>query len=112
MADSLEVRLQITNTVKFATGRTDKPAVQRTNPTIVAIYQNGSGIDVIFDPKISLKNSLVQIGPKMDQWTGQQMTDDAITYAASQVKLLIKGAPVNVISEQYRATFEAAYARS
>ena len=110
MADSLEVRLRVTNPVQFAADRTDKPAVQRTNPTVVAIYQNGSGIDVILDPKISLKNSLVQIGPKMEQWIGQQMTTDAIKYSVAGVKPLASGAPIKVTGpEPYRTTFEAYY---
>ncbi len=112
MADApLEVRLQVTSSAQFATGRTDKPAVERRNPTKVLIYQ-GSGIDVILDSVITTRQQLVQIGPKMDQWSSQQMTEEAITYAAAQVKLLAKGAPVNVsCPEQYKAAFEAAYSK-
>lgn len=114
MSDApLEVRLQVTKPSDFAAGRTDKPVTERRNPTKVAVYKGDGIIDVILDPAINLSTQLVQVGSKMDQWTSQQMTEEAITYAAAQVRLLAKGAPVNVsCPDQYKAVFEAAYAKS
>ena len=119
MADApLEVRLQVTNPSQFAEGRTDIPVAERKDPTKVRIYTNGDGIDVVLDSSIASKQRIVTIpsgtgtGAKMGMWTSQQMTEEAIAYAAAQVKLLAKGAPVNVsCPEQYKAAFEAAYSK-
>ncbi len=113
MSDTpLEVRLQLTSPAQFAAGRTDKPAVERRNPTKVTIYQADSGIDVILDPVISTKQQLVQIGPKMDMWTSQQMTEDAIKFSVAGVKPLANDVPINVTGpEPYLTAFEAAYSK-
>ncbi len=120
MADApLEVILQVINPSDFAKGRTDKPVAERRDPTRVYVYTNSDSIDIVLDPSIASKQKMVTIpsgtgaGAKMDMWTGQQMTVEAITYAAAQVRQLARGAPVNVSGpEQYKVTFEAAYAKS
>lgn len=112
--------MQVTSPVDFAAGRTDKPAIERQNPTKVYIYNNSSGIDVVLDPSIVLNQKMVTVpsttgktGATMDMWNSQKMTEDAITYAAAQVKQLAKGAPVSVnCPEQYKAAFKAAYSKS
>ena len=96
-----------------------QPTVQRQNPTGVLIYQ-GESLEVYLHPDIQRKDKIVTVpsatgagGSKMEVWTGQQMTVEAIAYAAAQVRLLAKGAPVNVsCPEQYKAAFEVAYAKS